>query len=106
MTNATHPYDALMNITARPPTVFVRATAPICGTTAASAISTSCRAGRSIASAIRPPIVADALAAQAKLLLTPSPAFFNGPSLKLAQGAGRQQLLRPGVLCQFRRRSQ
>ena len=32
-----------------------------------------------------PAIVADALAAQAKQLLTPSPAFFNGPSLKLAQ---------------------
>ena len=24
MTNATHPFDALMDITARPPTVFVR----------------------------------------------------------------------------------
>ena len=32
-----------------------------------------------------PPVVAEALAAQAKLLLTPSPAFYNGPSLKLAQ---------------------
>ena len=32
-----------------------------------------------------PPVVADALAAQAKLLLTPSPAFYNGPSLQLAK---------------------
>jgi acetylornithine/N-succinyldiaminopimelate aminotransferase len=32
-----------------------------------------------------PPEVAEALAAQAKLLLTPSPAFYNGPSLKLAK---------------------
>jgi acetylornithine/N-succinyldiaminopimelate aminotransferase len=32
-----------------------------------------------------PPAVAEALAAQAKLLLTPSPAFYNGPSLKLAK---------------------
>ena len=32
-----------------------------------------------------PPVVAEALAAQAKLLLTPSPAFYNGPSLKLAK---------------------
>ena len=31
-----------------------------------------------------PAIVADALAAQARLLLTPSPAFYNGPSLKFA----------------------
>ncbi len=53
-----------------------------------------------------PPAVAEALAAQAKLLLTPSPAFYNGPSLKLAQGAGREQLLRSGVLRQFRRGSQ
>ena len=53
--------------------------------TAASAISISCRAGRSIASAIRRPCIAEALAAQAKLLLTPSPAFYNAPSLKLAK---------------------
>jgi acetylornithine/N-succinyldiaminopimelate aminotransferase len=32
-----------------------------------------------------PPAVAEALAAQAKLLLTPSPAFYNGPSLTLAK---------------------
>jgi acetylornithine/N-succinyldiaminopimelate aminotransferase len=32
-----------------------------------------------------PPEIAEALAAQAKLLLTPSPAFYNGPSLKLAK---------------------
>jgi acetylornithine/N-succinyldiaminopimelate aminotransferase len=31
-----------------------------------------------------PPVVAEALAAQATLLLTPSPAFYNAPSLKLA----------------------
>jgi acetylornithine/N-succinyldiaminopimelate aminotransferase len=32
-----------------------------------------------------PSVVAEALAEQAKLLLTPSPAFYNGPSLKLAK---------------------
>src|SRR5882724_8775182 len=32
-----------------------------------------------------PPVIAEALARQAKLLLTPSPAFYNAPSLKLAQ---------------------
>ncbi|HEX4292576.1 MAG TPA: aminotransferase class III-fold pyridoxal phosphate-dependent enzyme, partial [Rhizomicrobium sp.] len=32
-----------------------------------------------------PPCVAEALAAQSKLLLTPSPAFYNAPSLKLAK---------------------
>ena len=32
-----------------------------------------------------PPIIAEALAKQAKLLLTPSPAFYNAPSLDLAK---------------------
>ena len=32
-----------------------------------------------------PPAVVEALAAQAKLLLTPSPAFYNATSLKLAK---------------------
>jgi acetylornithine/N-succinyldiaminopimelate aminotransferase len=32
-----------------------------------------------------PPAIADALATQARLLLTPSPAFYNGPSLELAK---------------------
>ncbi|HEX3133469.1 MAG TPA: aminotransferase class III-fold pyridoxal phosphate-dependent enzyme, partial [Planctomycetota bacterium] len=32
-----------------------------------------------------PSCVADAVAAQAKLLITPSPAYYNAPSLKLAK---------------------
>jgi acetylornithine/N-succinyldiaminopimelate aminotransferase len=32
-----------------------------------------------------PPAIADALSAQSKLLLTPSPAFYNAPSLQLAK---------------------
>ena len=57
----------------------------LCGTTAASAISTSCRAGRSIASAIRRQSSPKRSPRRPKLLLTPSPAFYNGPSLKLAK---------------------
>ena len=53
MTDATHPFDALMDITARPPVVFVRGAGAYLWDDTASAISTSCRAGPSIASAIR-----------------------------------------------------
>jgi len=85
MTNATHPFDTLMEITARPPTVFVRGEGSfLCDDS-----------GRRYLDFIQgwavncldhsPPVVAEALAAQARLLLTPSPAFYNGPSLDLAK---------------------
>ena len=106
MTDATHPFDALMEITARPPVVFVRGAGSYLWDDTRQALS-RLRAGLGRQRlGHSPPVVAEALAAQAKLLLTPSPAFYNGPSLKLAQGAGREQLLRSGVLRQFRRGSQ
>jgi hypothetical protein len=46
MTHATHSFDALMEITARPPIVFVRGEAAISGMTRENAISISSRAGR------------------------------------------------------------
>src|SRR3982074_1751826 len=85
MTNATHPYDALMNITARPTTVFVKGEGAYlwddCGKRYLDFMqgwAVNCL-GHS------PPVVAEALAAQAKLLLTPSPAYYNAVSLKLAK---------------------
>jgi hypothetical protein len=45
MTNATHPFDALMEIAARPRAVFVRGEGSFCGTIAASAISILSRDG-------------------------------------------------------------
>jgi len=45
-----------------------------------------------------PAIVADALCGAAKLLLTPEPGILQRPELETGQRAGRQQLLRPGVL--------
>ncbi len=106
MTHATHPFDALMDITTRPPAVFVRGEGAWLWDDSGNAISTSCRVGRLIASATLLVAVADALTTQARLLLTPSPAFYNAPSLKLAKALVDRSCFRSGVLCQFRRRSQ
>jgi acetylornithine/N-succinyldiaminopimelate aminotransferase len=85
MTNATHPYDALMNITARPPTVFVKGDGAWLWDDSGKRYLDFMQGWAVNCLGHSPAIVADALAAQAKQLLTPSPAFFNGPSLKLAQ---------------------
>ena len=106
MTIATHPFDALMDITARPPTVFVRGEGSWLWDDSGKRYLDFIQGWAVNCLGHSPPEIAEALAAQAKLLLTPSPAFYNGPSLKLAKGAGRSQLLRPGVLHQFRRGSQ
>jgi acetylornithine/N-succinyldiaminopimelate aminotransferase len=85
MTNATHPYDALMDITARPPTVFVKGDGAYLWDDNGRRYLDFMQGWAVNCLGHSPAIVADALAAQAKQLLTPSPAFFNGPSLKLAQ---------------------
>jgi acetylornithine/N-succinyldiaminopimelate aminotransferase len=90
MPNAAHPFDALMDITARPKTVFVR------GEGAWLWDDTGKRyldfiQGWAVNSLGHSPVaVADALAAQAKRLLTPSPAYFNDASLKLAKSLADQ----------------
>ena len=84
MTNATHPYDALMNITARPSAVFVKGDGAYLWDDSGKRYLDFMQGWAVNCLGHSPAIVADALAAQAKLLLTPSPAFFNGPSLKLA----------------------
>ena len=84
MTNATHPYNALMNITARPPAVFVRGEGAYLWDDNGKRYLDFMQGWAVNCLGHSPAIIADALAAQAKLLLTPSPAFFNGPSLKLA----------------------
>src|SRR4051794_20948554 len=84
MSNATHPFDALMNITARPPTVFVKGEGAYLWDDTGKRYLDFMQGWAVNCLGHSPAIVADALAAQAKQLLTPSPAFFNGPSLKLA----------------------
>jgi acetylornithine/N-succinyldiaminopimelate aminotransferase len=85
MTNATHPFDALMDITVRPPAVFVRGEGSWLWDDAGKRYLDFMQGWAVNCLGHSPPCVADALATQAKLLLTPSPAFYNAPSLKLAK---------------------
>ena len=85
MTIATHPFDALMNITARPPTVFVRGEGSYLWDDSGKRYLDFIQGWAVNCLGHSPPQIAEALAAQAKLLLTPSPAFYNGPSLQLAK---------------------
>ena len=84
MTIATHPFDALMDITARPPTVFVRGEGSFLWDDSGKRYLDFIQGWAVNCLGHSPPVVAEALAEQAKLLLTPSPAFYNAPSLKLA----------------------
>lgn len=85
MTNATHPFDALMEITARPSTVFVRGEGSFLWDDSGKRYLDFIQGWAVNCLGHSPPVVAEALAAQASLLLTPSPAFYNGPSLDLAK---------------------
>src|SRR4030081_1942567 len=85
MTNATDPYHALMNITARPQTVFVKGDGAYLWDDNGKRYLDFMQGWAVNCLGHSPKVVADALAAQAKLLLTPSPAFYNAPSLALAK---------------------
>src|SRR6266403_1051796 len=85
MINAAHPFDALMDITARPPAVFVRGEGSFLWDDSGKRYLDFVQGWAVNCLGHSPPVVAEALAAQAKLLLTPSPAFYNAPSLKLAK---------------------
>jgi acetylornithine/N-succinyldiaminopimelate aminotransferase len=84
MTYATHPFDALMDITARPRAVFVRGEGSYLFDDSGKRYLDFMQGWAVNCLGHSPPAVAEAVAAQAKLLLTPSPAFYNEPSLKLA----------------------
>jgi acetylornithine/N-succinyldiaminopimelate aminotransferase len=84
MPNAIHPFDALMDITARPKTVFVRGEGSYLWDDTGRRYLDFMQGWAVNCLGHSPPAVAQALAAQAKCLLTPSPAFYNEPSLKLA----------------------
>jgi acetylornithine/N-succinyldiaminopimelate aminotransferase len=85
MNIATYPFEALMDITARPPTVFVRGEGSFLWDDSGKRYLDFMQGWAVNCLGHSPPVVVDALAAQAKLLLTPSPAFYNAPSLKLAK---------------------
>ena len=84
MTNAIHPFDALMDITARPEVVFVRGEGAYLWDHTGKRYLDFVQGWAVNCLGHSPAVVADALAAQAKRLLTPSPAFYNDTSLKLA----------------------
>jgi acetylornithine/N-succinyldiaminopimelate aminotransferase len=85
MTIATHPFDALMEITARPPAVFVRGEGSQLWDDTGKRYLDFVQGWAVNCLGHSPPLIAEALGEQAKLLLTPSPAFYNAPSLKLAK---------------------
>jgi acetylornithine/N-succinyldiaminopimelate aminotransferase len=85
MSIATHSFDALMEITSRPPTVFVRGEGSFLWDDSGKRYLDFVQGWAVNCLGHSPPAIADALAVQAKLLLTPSPAFYNGPSLELAK---------------------
>ena len=85
MTIATHPFDALMDIAARPPVVFVRGEGSCLWDDTGKRYLDFVQGWAVNCLGHSPPAIARALAEQAKLLLTPSPAFYNAPSLKLAK---------------------
>src|SRR5260221_11521487 len=74
-----------MEITARPPVVFVRGEGSLLWDDSGKRYLDFVQGWAVNCLGHSPPMIAEALTEQAKLLLTPSPAFFNAPSLKLAK---------------------
>ena len=93
MSNATHPFDALMEITARPQVVFVRGEGSFLWDDSGSRYLDFVQRWAVNCLGHSPQVVADALAVQAQRLITPSPAFYNDMSLKLAQALVEQSCL-------------
>jgi acetylornithine/N-succinyldiaminopimelate aminotransferase len=85
MLKATHPFDALMDITARPPTVFVRGEGSYLWDETGKRYLDFIQGWAVNCLGHAPSCVAEAVAEQAKLLITPSPAYYNAASLKLAK---------------------
>src|ERR1700716_4292606 len=85
MTSKSFPFHSLMEITQRPSNVFVRGEGSWIWDASGKRYLDFIQGWAVNCLGHSPPAIADALAAQAKLLLTPSPAFYNGPSLELAK---------------------
>src|SRR5215471_11814854 len=85
MTNATHVFDALMDITARPKTVFSRGEGAYLWDDTGKRYLDFIQGWAVNCLGHSPPVLAQALAEQAKSLITPSPAYYNDKSLKLAK---------------------
>ena len=90
MTHATHSFDALMDITARPQVVFVRGKGGYLWDDSGKRYLDFMQGWAVNCLGHSPDVIADALVVQSASLLTPSPAFYNGPSLKLAKALVEQ----------------
>jgi acetylornithine/N-succinyldiaminopimelate aminotransferase len=80
-----HPYNALMDITARPNVVFDRGEGSWLWDDTGKRYLDFIQGWAVNCLGHAPAAIADALAAQAKRLLTPSPAYYNDTGLKLAK---------------------
>jgi acetylornithine/N-succinyldiaminopimelate aminotransferase len=85
MTHAMHPYHALMEITARPPIVFVRGEGSFLWDDTGRRYLDFVQGWAVNCLGHSPPALAKALSVQAERLITPSPAYYNDASLKLAK---------------------
>ncbi len=85
MTYVPQSFDALMDITARPQVVFVRGKGGYLWDDSGKRYLDFVQGWAVNCLGHSPDVIADALAVQATALLTPSPAFYNAPSLKLAK---------------------
>ncbi|WP_315737920.1 MULTISPECIES: acetylornithine transaminase [unclassified Bradyrhizobium] len=85
MLTASHPYDALMEITARPRTVFVQGKGSWLWDDDGKRYLDFIQGWAVNALGHAPPELASALTNQAARLITPSPAYFNDTSLQLAK---------------------
>ncbi len=85
MTRMTQSFDALMEITARPPAAFVRGEGSYLWDDNGKRYLDFVQGWAVNCLGHSPPCVAEALTAQAKILITPSPAYHNDVSLRLAK---------------------
>ncbi len=85
MTQVTHPFGALMDITARPPIAFVRGEGSYLWDDTGKRYLDFIQGWAVNCLGHSPPVLADAISAQAQRLITPSPAYYNDTSLKLAK---------------------
>jgi len=84
MTTALHSFDALMDITARPQIVFVRGEGSYLWDEKGNRYLDFIQGWAVNCLGHSPPALAQALAAQAQRLISPSPAYYNDASLSLA----------------------
>jgi len=84
MRDPAFPFDSLMQVTERPEIVFVKGQGSWLTDHRGKGYLDFVQGWAVTCLGHCPPVVIEALAAQARLLVTPSPAFYNEPSLRLA----------------------